>query len=123
MQLTGMATVVAVLFLPAFALLYRANARRNARRLWREGRNVGEIGARRVIIGTDGFREVSDAGETMRHWHVVERVAVSPRHLFVYVSALGAFIVPRGAFSSDERFRQFVAVIRSHAHSATYSEP
>ena len=89
-----------------------------ARRLLGEGRNEGFYGECEVILEPEGIRETRPSGSTTRNWSAVERVAVTPQHLFVYTSGIEAFVVPRRAFDTDADFSRFASAIAERSGSA-----
>jgi YcxB-like protein len=84
-----------------FALPYvRWRSRHMSRRLLNEGKNAGFYGKCELTICDGGLTETRPSGTTSRNWSSVERVALTPQHLFVYTSGIEAFVVPRSAFST-----------------------
>ena len=60
------------------------------------------------------------------HWDVIDRIEQTENHVFLYVTARSAVIVPKTAFDDSMTFQEFVDAIRTcHAASATgiMSEP
>ena len=100
-----------VLF-PIFALPYiQWQTRQMTHRLLREGQNKQFYGHCELEAGTDALTEVRPSGSTVRNWASVERIVVTPSHMFIYTSGIEAYIVPRRAFSTEVEFQAFVNTV------------
>ena len=60
--------------------------------------------------------------ETICLWSAIDWISVTRDHLYFFLDTTQAFIVPRRAFESDERFQAFVAQARQW-HDAATSKP
>jgi magnesium-transporting ATPase (P-type) len=103
----ALVVVLAFLVLPG---LVRVAARQRLR----EGRCDALVGPRTLTLEDDGIVERSRTGETRTSWPAVERVVVDDRFVLIYLSAVHAHVVPRGAFASREQQDRFVAAIERH---------
>lgn len=55
-------------------------------------------------------------------WDIVERIAQTPDHLFLYVGAMKAIVVPKASFESQvaaESFFETAQRLRQEAHART----
>jgi hypothetical protein len=91
----------APLYLALYPLLVRRQFGRLVPAFLKEGDNNTLLGKHRLAIGPNGLRTVNEHHESTVRWSGVERIAQDDDYLFVYVSAMSAYIVPRCAFSSD----------------------
>lgn len=99
-----------------FAMPYmRWQTRQMSNRLLREGKNSRFYGHCELTIDSDGLTETRPSGVTTRKWSAVERVAVTPQHLFIFTSGTEAYVVPRLAFQTEAEFTTFVERITEHA--------
>ena len=89
----------------------RWRTRQMSNRLLSEGQNKGFYGQCELEAGPDSLTEVGPSGSTIRNWSSVERVAVTPSHLFVYTSGIEAYVVPRRAFPEEAAFNAFVDTV------------
>jgi hypothetical protein len=104
-----------VLFVLFFTPYLRWKSRRAIKRLFAEGQNTGRYGACSLAITPDGLREIQASGETRRSWNAVERLLIADDHAFIFTSAVEAFVLPRRAFATRERFQAFVNEIEKRA--------
>lgn len=95
----------------------RWRTRQVSRRLLAEGTNAGFYGECELAIDADGVTESRPSGSTTRKWACVERIATTPRYLFVYTSGTEAFVVPRRAFQTEAEFNEFAASIANQSGS------
>ena len=86
--------VLWILMLPGFML---RSAKRNARKLYGEGTNKGWTGWHELEITDEGLVERTEASEQRTRWSAIERLGMTPDHMFVYVSALTAHVIPRAS--------------------------
>ncbi|QDU10180.1 YcxB family protein [Gimesia aquarii] len=76
-----------------------------------EGQNSQFYSNCSISFDDTGISESSSSGNTIRNWSAVQRIVVSNDHIFVYTSSLEAFIVPKRAFDTDDRFNAFLQSI------------
>jgi hypothetical protein len=85
----------------------RWRARTMSNRLLSEGQNKEFYGRCELELGADALTETRPSGSTIRNWTSVERIVVTPSHLFIYTSGIEAYVVPRSAFSTESEFKAF----------------
>ena len=98
-----------ITFMLVFGVTLQTSKKRLAhtRKLMREGMNRNLVSPRRIEIGPEGFNETWQFGKQSLDWRAIERVAWTDTHLFLYVSAISAHIVPRRAFECEAEFKRF----------------
>lgn len=98
-----------------FALLanpyIRWRTRQMSNRLLSEGQNNGFYGPCELEAGPEVLIETRPSGSTTRNWSSVERVVMTPSHLFAYTSGTEAYVVPRRAFREEAEFRALADTI------------
>jgi hypothetical protein len=104
--------VLFVLFLRPF---FRWSFRRNLRRMFAEGESKGYFGPCSLSIAAEGVVETKSSGESIRKWAAISRIVVTSQHVFIYSSALEAFILPKRAFDDDGDCQEFVRHVTEHA--------
>ena len=109
-------------FVPLYLLYYPWAYRRKVRKIIAvmvgEGHNRGLLGHHRVTISEEGISDSNEFGQTSRVWRGVEKVVVADEHVYVYINALAAIIVPRRAFAGPLEFEEFVRVARADHEKA-----
>jgi hypothetical protein len=107
-----------LLFSFAYLLLFPRLRRRRinsyVRRLVREGRNKGTLGPHRMAISREGLVDATEVGEAKTLWAGIERVEESADYIFIYKSALSAYVVPKRAFRDAHQSGQFFAAARAY---------
>ncbi len=95
--------------------------RRYTERLYASGKNAGVLGPHRLSAGPEWLSESTDVREVRTHWRAVERVEDAGEHLFLYVTAFSAVIVPKRAFATPADAEAFarLAEERRRAHSGS----
>ena len=97
---------------------YPARLRRRSRRLvehiYMEGQNRGLFTRRRMTITPETITDATEISVTTMKWVAVEKIAVDQRHVYFYVSAASAFILPKAAFATEEEFQEFVETAQGY---------
>ncbi len=89
------------------------------RRLFSEGENRALFGPHQIVLHEDRVEVITPYSRTEFKWEAVERVEQDETHIYVYVSALNAHVIPKQYFTSEleaQRFFQQAAHLRERAH-------
>ena len=100
-----------VLFATLAIPYIRWRTRQMTTRLLSEGQNKEFYGQCELEAGPESLTETRPSGSTIRNWSSVERVAITPSHLFIYTSGIEAYVVPRRAFPDEATFSTFLGNI------------
>lgn len=104
----GLVAIVGTILAVLYPRRLRSRYLRTCRRLYNEGRNVGIGSPVTLEIGPEGVQEASAAGMGRFRWEVVERVATTNEHTFLYIGAMQALIVPTRAFADSSQWTEFL---------------
>lgn len=96
--------------------------RRKAKALYAPGKNKALVGRHSLEISEGALQQRSEGGSDEVHFGAIERVAESPTHVFIYVSALSAHVVPRNKVAQGD-LEAFVAQLRSRIAAAVQPNP
>ncbi len=108
----------APLYLVMFPLLHKRSISRQLRALWREGGNASVLGDHRIEIMPDGICQTNNSGLTQRKWSAIEKVSISDDHVFLYLSAASAFIIPKRSFTDQAQLTAFLDELDRHRRAA-----
>jgi hypothetical protein len=89
--------------------------------MFREGKNLGVLGEHYMKIDQHGLIERTSVGESSSTWSGVERIARNNDYIFIYSSALGAYIVPRRAFASQTEFDKLHDLAESYRSASEHA--
>ncbi len=108
-----------LLFLAIFWVIfmpwsYKRSIKKYVRRMYSEGKNKRLICKHKLSIAPEGIVETTDIGEASIRWSAVEKVESSDKYIFIYTSAVGAIIVPRGAFPDDSKYSEFIETVKRY---------
>jgi len=92
--------------------------RRSVKTMYGEGRNRGLLGRHVMTVTAEGVADEGPGTRTQTRWESIERIAVGPEHVFIYLNAVAAHVVPARAFPDHEGFERFVETVRKTATSA-----
>jgi hypothetical protein len=110
----ALASVIAAIIFP---IRFRWATERNTIRMYEEGQNRGVLGPQTIELRDDGFFKRNDTGESLTLWKGIERMEVTDRYLFVYISAVSAHVVPRYSITEGD-FDIFVTELRNRWEGA-----
>jgi hypothetical protein len=108
-------------FLAAYPLLLPRAVARTVRRQMAAGKNRGVFGPCRLTISPAGVKQVTPLREIYVRWPAVEKIVEGDRHAFLYLSAVGAFVVPKAAFAGEADYLAFLHAARESASRAATS--
>jgi len=111
----GLVSVLWFLLMPAFIV---RRTIKNVRRMLSEGENRGLLGKCTLSIAVDGLRVVRETGESTFAWCAVERIVTSERHVYIYVGATSALVIPKDAFADPAGCEWFVERARAWHEAA-----
>lgn len=97
-----------IIFFPG---LVRRTSRKRIGKMLREGINTDFLGERTLDLQEDAIYERGISSESKKSWDAVEKVIEGKKHIYIYVSAITAFIVPLTAFADDDEKNQFLSMI------------
>jgi hypothetical protein len=83
---------------------------RNARKLLGEGKNKGLIGPRELELTDTGLMSRNDIGMSFVVFAAIEKIGVDSKHLFIYINALTAHVVPADAVTEGD-YQQFMEAL------------
>jgi hypothetical protein len=106
------------LYLLYFPWAYRRKLRKIVDGMVSEGQNRRLFGRHTVVLSPESITESDEFGQTSTVWRGVERVVRAGDHVFIYISALAAIIVPRRAFAGASEFEEFVRAASGYHEKA-----
>jgi hypothetical protein len=92
---------------------------RYARKFYREGKNKA-IGPHELELTDSGLVERNESGATMVRFKGIEKVVSSGKHVFIYVDAMSAHVIPCDAVS-EGNWEQFVESLTQRMENAAPS--
>jgi hypothetical protein len=69
----------------------------------------------------EGIRHSSLIDGLLRRWHAVDQLAVTPQHVFIYLTPDFALIVPRRIFASESECEEFISLAARYLEEAQAS--
>ena len=112
---------IAVAGCTAWTIFYRPLALwilyRKARALYAPGKNKCLLGRHSLDVADDALHETSEGGTDEVQFAAIERVAEDSTHVFIYLSAMTAHIVPKSKVTGGD-LAGFLAELRSRIAAA-----
>lgn len=113
--------VYGVLGTTFYILLFRRSWIRShekqVRRLYNEGTNKRILGTRELELVEDRLLEVSETGRQETVLSVVERIAMTDAHVFIYIASVIAHVLPRSKVI-EGNLEEFVDAVKAKCPGA-----
>lgn len=110
--------LVGAVFFFSYPARVRQRTRRLVERMYMEGQNRGLFARRRLTITPETITDATEISVTTMRWAAVEKIVIDERHAFFYVSAVGAFVLPKAAFATEAEFQEFVETAQGYQREA-----
>jgi hypothetical protein len=115
----GLCVAICMIFIIGWIIkypkVYRESTAKVITRRLSEGKNTVVIGKRTIELTESAIITEGEAGDSRIMWGFVERLFITKEHLFVYVSSVTAYIIPKRAFANTEELNKFVLIIKERA--------
>lgn len=108
MAIFGIIYVIWIAFYPQY--LKKSVAKRISKML-EEGNNSDFLGSHSISLTEEGLEESSRLGETKKSWSAIERIDITEAHIFIYASAVSAYIIPTRAFENMKQIDEFIDML------------
>jgi hypothetical protein len=92
---------------------YRSSLRKAADRMIEETSYRKAFGGYTLSLDEEGLSSTSPTGQGKINWEAVERVALTPEHLFIFLVGPQGFAIPRSQVS-DATVQEVKAFVESH---------
>jgi Ca2+/Na+ antiporter len=107
-----------ILYFIFVSLSFKISVRRNVRKMYSEGSNMGIIGAHELVIEKDGLIEYSEVSEHKISWKGIERIARTNEHVFIYIGSVMAHVIPINGVTSGN-IDEFVDLVQQHMQNVS----
>lgn len=84
-----------------------------------EGKNAMLLGNHSITLTENGLVETSHLSETKTNWEVIEEVLETEKHIFIYNSAVSAYIIPVSAFKDTNEKEAFMNTLHGYIENKT----
>ncbi|WP_246010441.1 YcxB family protein [Bacillus yapensis] len=83
---------------------------RQVRKMIKEGKNEGLLGDHLMTISEDGIHDANPQGETKVSWSGIQEMKEDERNLYLYNSAVSAYILPKREVLDLEELRTILSL-------------
>ncbi|UCC61006.1 MAG: YcxB family protein [Dehalococcoidia bacterium] len=94
-----------VIFVP-YSL--RRAMKKKVARMVLENQDGGITGQHKLSLKSDSVTDQTGSGKTKTRWADVPKIVLTSSYLYIYISDTSAHIIPKRAFESETKFREFV---------------
>ena len=110
--------VAAVIWVAFYPQYFKWRAARSISKMINEGKNVGMLGKRCISLTDVGIVDIGDLDESKTNWDLIESIGETEEYIYIYNSAVSAYIIPTRAFSSIAEKEAFIRKLHSSVDSA-----
>jgi hypothetical protein len=97
---------------------YRRRLRQMVTHMYREGNKYNHLGPRRLVLSPQQLNFASPISQTIVRWPGVEKIAVGPKALYIFLAPYSAIIVPRHALGTSTEFEALVQLAEDYQAAA-----
>lgn len=91
--------------------------KRGIMKMLEEGDNENLLNHRKLTLRVDGIQQISEHNVVNTPWEQIDSIWETEDYLFLYISSLSAYIIPKRAFNSKEDQEDFFNEIKTHKDS------
>jgi hypothetical protein len=73
-----------------------------------EGKNIGFLGQWKLNLTEESITLTTEAKDMKSDWKAIENISETEKHVFIFISAVKAFIIPKGAFENESSKKEFL---------------
>ena len=97
-----------IIFTPRY---FKYSLKKQTRKLIKEGKNDSILGKKKLEIDNEYIIESDESTETKHKWSVIEKIVETDKYIFIYASAISAYIIPKRIFNSLNEKEAFLQKI------------
>ena len=86
----------------------RKSVEGRVRKMYLEDNNKGSLGRHLMEFSADGIFVANEYQELKVRWNSINKIVSDDRNIYVYNSAVTAFVIPKRFFKSDEEVARFM---------------
>jgi hypothetical protein len=118
-----------IFFLPPFAVIaflwfvfyprfFKWTVRKRVSKMINEGNNKGTVGVHELTLTPEEIIETGEMGESRIKWDIVQKIHTTDKHIFIFIGAMKALIIPKRSFTNEEGCREVLRVIKENRPAA-----
>lgn len=105
----GVFIISFVLWIIYYPKFFKKSVERNISKMLEEGKTTGILGNHIFLYTEEGVVDKTEFSETS--YNLIEKVVESEAHIFIYVSAVMAYIIPIRIFGSVDEKENFLNIL------------
>lgn len=98
-------------------LMYRS-MQRNAKKVFREGKNTALNTINRYEFTPEGITHHSPISSGNISWQAIEKIEADSKAIYLYAEAVSALVLPRRLFSNDQEFQETLGQLQRYKTAA-----
>ncbi len=110
--------IFSILWFVFIPKLIRITTKYQAKRLLGEGKNSAMLGNFILTLSENSIHYRSDSGESTTHWNGINKISESNQYIYIFLSSISAYIIPKKAFAKDEELNNFLDFAKNCFHQS-----
>lgn len=100
--------LVSIIWLIRFPKYFERNLTKRLAKMIGEGKNQGLFDPKSMVINEEGIHLESLSENSHTRWQAIEKMVIDKDHIYLYNSAISAFIIPKSAFEDEKACDDFL---------------
>lgn len=105
--------VIYILWTIYYPKYYFHTVKKGVGRMIEEGKNHDLLGPKTIELREDDIFSSGENSESKVKWHSAERYIETDQYIFIYISAMEAYIIPKRDFESEDQKESFINILDS----------
>ena len=101
-------SIIGILWIVYYPKYFYRLIIRNSKKMFKEGKNDGLLGEHCMMLSDEGIVDANPNGETKVKWAGIKRFEEDDKYLYIYNSAVSAYIIPKRALTNVVDVQSYV---------------
>ena len=106
---TSIFIITSILWIAFYPKILKRLIEKKVSQMLEEGKTTGIVGIHNLSVSEDGIIDKTEFSETK--YDLIEKIVESETHIFIYVSAVMAYIIPIRVFAIADEKDNFLSII------------
>jgi YcxB-like protein len=105
-------SIIYLLWIFQYPKFFNSIVIRRLEKMLEESNSKNLYGIYTIDLTEDGVHEISKSGETKINWNSIVKVEETDSYIFIYNTAISAYIIPGTAFPDNNERAEFINILK-----------
>jgi membrane protein implicated in regulation of membrane protease activity len=110
-------SIVFIYYVTSYNKKLKKRVNKHINKLLGEENNKALIGKKILRISENGIEQISDVNTSTTKWEAIGKIIEYQEYIYIYNSAVSAYIIPTRVFKNDSEETGFVKLIKSYKNN------